>query len=153
MAFVDYTDVLQDAGIPKDIADNIVDAKEYLDRIEETKRAIRELRGIYKAYKNFGSSWCLNVFWELKPGVDVLLSNTDKIHEAWFKEHWTFLFRDLLREIRYNFDEYVRSRRHRVGGMDEFALSQMNEIQKYLLDPLMNMRQNVDIRLRSSWQW
>lgn len=152
MTFVEYTDVLQDAGIPKVIADNIVDTKEYFDRIEETKRAIRKLQGIYKAYKNFGSSWCLNVFWELEPHVDVLVSNTDKIYEAWFKEHWTFLFRDLLREIRYNFDEYVRSRRNRVGGMDEFALSQINGIQNHLLSPLMEMRQNVDIRLRSSWQ-
>lgn len=137
--------------MPKEIADNIVDAKQHLERVEETKREIRELRGIYNAYKNLGSSWCLNVFWDLEPSVEVLVSNAEFIHEAWFKEHWKFLFKDLLFEIKFNFDEYVRSRTHSVGGLDGFALSQMQKIKNKLIDPLTKMKQTTERTMRSSW--
>ena len=152
MASVEYTSVLQDAGLPKEIADNIVDTKEYLEKVEETKRAIRDLRGIYNAYKNLGSSWCLNVFWDLEPSVDVLVSNTEFINETWFKEHWKLLFKDLLFEIRINFDEYVRSRTHSVNGLDDFAISQIRNIRTKLIDPLANMKKTTEGLTRRSWR-
>lgn len=149
---VECTSVLQDAGLPKEIAGNIVNTKEYLDKVEETKFAIRNLRGIYNAYKNVGSSWCLNVFWDLEPSVDVLVSNAEFINETWFKEHWKLLFKDLLSEIRYNFDEYVRSRTRRVGGLDDFAISQMRNIQTKIIDPLTKMKETTEGLTRRSWR-
>ena len=150
MASVECTAVLQDAGLPKEIADNIVNTKEYLDRVEETKRYLRYLRRFYNAYKNVGSSWCLNVFWELEAIVDVLVSNADFINESWFKEYWKLLFKDLLFEVRCNFDEYVMSRTRSKGGLDDFAISQMKNIQANIIDPLRNMKVTTEGLMRMS---
>ena len=149
---VEYTSVLQDAGLPREIADNIVNTKEYLDKVEATKFAIRDLRGIYNAYKNLGSSWSLNVFWDLEPSVGVLVSNAEFINETWFKEHWKLLFKDLLFEIKFNFDDYVRSRTHSADGLDDFALSQIRNIRTKLIDPLTKMKKTTEGITRSSWR-
>ena len=149
---LECTSVLQDAGLPREIADNIVNTKEYLDKVEATKRAIQYLRGIYNAYKNHDSSWCLNVFWDLEPRVGVLVSNAEFINETWFKEHWKMLFKDLLSEIRFNFGEYVRSRTHSAYGFDDFAISQIRNIQTKLIDPLAKMKQTTDELTGRSWR-
>ena len=155
MASAEITAVsaLSDAGIPEEIADNIVNTKEhleYLDRIKDTKIEITYLHNLYKAYKKIGSSWCLNVFWDVERSVGVLVSNAEFINETWFKENWSFLFKDLLSEIRFNFDEYVRSRTRSADGFDDFAISQMKNIKNKIIHPLTEMKKTTEASARRS---
>ena len=57
-----------------------------------------------------------------------------------FKENWKFLFKELLRDMEYHFDLYVRSRMQQQGGFDEFAQSQMSLIKNKMIDPLKRMK-------------
>ena len=98
--------VLQNAGIPKEIAANIVDTQQHMEEIDQTKRSIKILRAIHRAYKDT-YEWCLNVFWDMEVHVEVLVTNSKFLNEPWFKENWKFLFKELLRDIEYHFDMYV----------------------------------------------
>ncbi len=49
--------VLQNAGIPKEIAANIVDTQKHMEEIDQTKRSIRILRAIHTANKET-YEWC-----------------------------------------------------------------------------------------------
>ena len=73
--------------------------------------------------------------------VEVLVTNSKFLNEPWFKENWKFLFKELLRDIEYHFDLYVRSRMQQQGGFDEFAQSQMSLIKNKMIDPLKRWRQ------------
>ena len=131
--------VLQNAGIPKEIAENIVDTQQHMEEIDQTKRSIKILRAIHRAYKDT-YEWCLNVFWDMEVHVEVLVTNSKFLNEPWFKENWKFLFKELLRDIEYHFDLYVRSRMQKEGGFDEFAQSQMTLIKNKMIDPLKRMK-------------
>ena len=131
--------VLQNAGIPKEIAENIVDTQQHMEEIDQTKRSIRILRAIHTANKET-YQWCLNVFWDMEVHVRVLATNSQFLNEPWFKENWKFLFRELLRDIENHFEMYVTSRMRQEGGFDEFAQNQMNLIKNKMIDPLKRMK-------------
>lgn len=141
--------VLQNAGIPKEIAANIVDTQKHMEEIDQTKRSIRILRAIHTANKET-YQWCLNVFWDMEVHVRVLATNSQFLNEPWFKENWKFLFRELLCDIENHFDMYVRSRMQKEGGFDEFAQGQMTLIKKNMIDPLKRMKRKCD-RFRPTW--
>lgn len=140
---------LTDAGLPKEIAHNIALLKQHfedLDRVKKTKSMIRQLGLYLEATKKLYVRWPLNYFWDLEPMISFLVENQEFIDEDWFQNYPGYkkvLFKDLLPEIRHNFDEYVKSRARSAAGYDEFAISQMKKIKAKIIDPLTEMKYSV----------
>ena len=141
MTSINHT--LQQGGIPEDISRDIVDTKEYLERVEKTKKSLRRFENYYYSYYRYKypDDWTVNSFQDFINIFTPIYENKDLISELWFQQYYKMLFKDFLIEFRSVFGEYMG--RQFGKGNDDFVFNVVKLVNQKLIGPLEEMNKSA----------
>ena len=139
------------AGLPAEIASNIIDTKEQMQKVRLVKQRLWNLE-FYCSQDQGCGGWPLNSFWDMFPMIQDIYSNRDMMFEPWFAKYHTFLFTRLLPDLKMNLRWYLDNQMQRPGGATMAVYKQADQIQKLAINPLEEMKKSYTNKKMSSWK-
>ena len=141
MTSINHT--LQQGAITEDISRDIVDTKEYLERVEKIKKSLQRFENYYYTHYRYKypDDWTVNSFQDFINIFTPIYENKDLISELWFQQYYKMLFKDFLIEFRDVFGKYVG--RQLGKGHDNFVFNVVKQVNNKLIGPLEEMNKSA----------
>ena len=139
------------AGLPSEIASNIIDTKSQMEKVKLVKQRLWNLE-FYCSQDQGCGGWSLNAFWDLFPMIQDVYTNRDMMFEPWFTKYHTFLFTRLLSDLKMNLRWYLDNQMQRPGGATMAVYQQADKIQKLAINPLEEMKKAYTNKRKTSWR-
>ena len=140
-----------EAGLPSEIASNIIDTKDQMQKVKIVKQRLWNLEFFCSQDQGCGG-WPLNTFWDMFPMIEDIYTNRDMMFEPWFAKYHNFLFKNLLSDLKMNMRWYLENQMDRPGGATSFVYQQVDKIQKLAINPLEEMKNIYTKKTITSWK-